>query len=90
MNDKRFRINPVNGFGLQIGSELACNTSVRSIFMDRINNEFAKKPAVRAQIFQGLYMTGYFSEHIDGYGIVQAMDKKVWDAYEAQMNNMEL
>jgi len=68
-------------FGFDVGSRQECRTNDRWIFTNRIDEQFNLKPAVRSKIFKHLYLTGCFSDWVEGYGIVNVVDREAWEAY---------
>jgi hypothetical protein len=71
-------------FVLQIGSHTEFRRH-KYHFTQFIEETFSKQPKIRAKILQGLYVSGKFSEWVEGYGLITAIDAEGFDEAEGRI-----
>jgi len=74
-------------FGIWTGNKVLTQNTHRSSLFVCVDDEFAKRPAIRADIYKALYATGMYEDWVEGYGQVAVIDKERREAYVAEQMN---
>jgi hypothetical protein len=85
MTNEDYKIEWKDGksFAAKFGSRETYLWDKKNGLVNCINDEFSKKPTVRANALQQLYLTGRFEEWVDGFGMVQLEDRVARAEYMA-------
>jgi hypothetical protein len=81
----RITLTDNNTYGLSVGSRTS-QFSYLPALEANLQNTFGKRPAVLRDIYHRLWVRGEFSSWVEGFGLVEVIDKARSDAVYAELN----
>jgi hypothetical protein len=74
-----------NTYGLSVGSRQQ-QFSYLPALESNLQDHFGKRPAVLRDIYHRLWVRGEFSQWVEGFGLVEVIDKVRSEAVYAELN----